>query len=100
MSSTPSGEDHPPEEAFVPAQVYRPPEPDALDRFFGIMGPSPRTADKLWLILVVGVFVILFGSLAGLIALLALGKSTDGLDQIIVGSLTGLFGLFAGRVSG
>jgi hypothetical protein len=64
-----------------------------------MVGPSPHTADMLWLILVVGVFVLLILSVIGLIVLLALGKKTDGLDQIILGAATGLFGLFAGRSS-
>jgi len=72
----------------------------AHDRFVGMVGPSQRTANWLWLILVVGCVVVLIASVVGIIVLSALGKKLpDGLYQVIIGVGSGLLGLFVGSTT-
>lgn len=56
--------------------------------------PSQAAADRLWMVLVVGLLLILGLALIGLVVLILEGKGEDVLVTVFTATLTGLLGLF------
>jgi CHASE2 domain-containing sensor protein len=56
--------------------------------------PTQRTADHLWIYLVVGLLILIGMGIVGLIVLLIKGKSAATLLTVVTALITGLFGLF------
>jgi len=56
--------------------------------------PTQTTVDKLWVWLVRGLIAILVADLAGLVGIMALGKSPAVLLTIFTTTLAGLIGIF------